>query len=179
MVLFKFSTLARAIYPSITLEHFAFLCRGVWSLKAHFKLFKILYSMAAQPRTPCKFFIQKRCDRGEACLYPHDQESSSTGIWRSAAASSSSHENDPNLTSVTLSASTGRLAPNVVTDLTGKAGILVPCEFFKNGNCYYGVTCRFAHISPGASRSSEMLPISHVGTAAPGNVGHWFYSLKI
>lgn len=53
--------------------------------------------MAAQPKLPCRFFLQNGCTRGEACQYSHDRGPSistgsrrpttvppSTGSWRSA-----------------------------------------------------------------------------------------------
>lgn len=50
--------------------------------------------MAAQPKLPCRFFLQNSCTRGETCQYSHDRGSPSasrpttvppsTGSWRSA-----------------------------------------------------------------------------------------------
>lgn len=57
-------------------------------------------TMAAQPKLPCKFFLQNSCTRGESCQYSHDRGlpftgsrrpttvPPATGPWRSATISS-------------------------------------------------------------------------------------------
>lgn len=128
--------------------------------------------MAAQPKLPCKFFLQNSCTRGESCQYSHHRGPPSTGSWRPTAVPSTGSWRT---TTAPLSAESRRSATtplsfcaNVPSPIStvpaprvygrgqqppkptmvqgGGEGLSFPCKFFQKGFCSRGTTCKFAHV---------------------------------
>lgn len=91
--------------------------------------------MAAQPKLPCKFFLQNSCARGEACQYSHDRGPStgfrrpttvppSTGSWRSATTAATPSTRSWRPATVPVSAGIGTSAAPVLEFRANVPGVV-------------------------------------------------------
>lgn len=91
--------------------------------------------MAAQPKLPCKFFLQNSCTRGEACQYSHDRGPStgsrrpitvppSTGSWRPAATTATPSTGSWRPTTVPVSSGLGISAAPVLGFRANAPGVV-------------------------------------------------------
>lgn len=83
-------------------------------------------TMAAQPKFPCKFFLQNSCTRGESCQYSHDRGLQSTGSRRPATVPPAAGP----WRSATVS-STGSWRPAAVLVSTGSERSAAPTSGFR------------------------------------------------
>lgn len=89
--------------------------------------------MAAQPKLPCRFFLQNSCTRGETCQYSHDRGppsagsrrpttvTPSTGPWISATVPPSTRSWRP--TTVPVSTESGRSAAPALSFRANAPGV--------------------------------------------------------
>lgn len=107
------------------------------------------------------------CPRGDACMFHHDLDSSSTSpLFREASLPNRMDCVPPQSSKNQPSVAPKKSAPR--------------CQFFSSGSCTYGDSCRYGHLHPHGSSSEEaQKPVCRyflLGTCKYGHYCHFSHT---